>query len=133
MPAPHDDAVPRSASDVLGPASSRTRQRLGLALIGVTVLAVLLAAGQAPGAVRVPCVLVAATLLPGYPIVVRLPVDLPTLLALDICTSLALEAALTFLLVQADFWHPQGLGLLLAVAGVSASMLAVTALRETPP
>lgn len=131
MPAPPDDAVPRS--DGLAPASSRTRQRLGLALLAVTVLAVLLVAGGAPAEVRAPFVLLSATLLPGYPLVVRFPVDLPTLLALDLCVSLALEAALTFLLVQVDFWHPQALGLALAGVGVSATIVAVTALRDAPP
>lgn len=130
MSAPHDDASPRPAGDVLDPASPLVRQRLGMALVAVTVLAVLLTAGDAPVAFRAPCALVAATLLPGYPLVARLPVDLPTLLALDVCVSLALEGALAFVLVETRFWHPMGLGLVLAAVAVTASLAVVMALWD---
>lgn len=94
--------------------------RLGWLVLVLGVLAVLLGAAAAPREVRGPAVLAAATLLPGYPLVARLPVDLASLLALQVCVSLALEAGGAFLLVQLRYWHPQGFGLTvvgLAVAG----------------
>jgi hypothetical protein len=127
--APPDDARPQAPVDVLPPASPLVRMRLGVTLVVVAVLAVLLVAGGAPVAVRAPVMLLAATFLPGYALVVRLPVDLPTLLAIDACVSLAIDASLAFLMVQTRFWFPLGLGLGLAVAGVGGALVAVTALR----
>jgi hypothetical protein len=131
--APHrDDASPRpEAPDALGPASTRARFLLGVVVLVTTVLAVVLGAGGAPVGLRGPAVLATATLLPGYPLVVRLRVDLASLLALDVCASLAIDAAGSFLLVQTRFWHPLGLALVLVGVGAGSTLLAVTHLRRT--
>lgn len=131
----HDDQRserPRDQPDELnriGPASAEFRYRLGLAVLAVTVLAVLLAAGGAPLALRGPVLLLAGTVVPGYALVVRLPVDAPTLLALDVCASLAIETAGAFALVQARYWHPLGFGLVLAVVSGGLALVAVQQLR----
>ncbi|MCU1594738.1 MAG: hypothetical protein JWO12_2130 [Frankiales bacterium] len=115
--------------DQLEPASAAFRYRLGLGVLAVTVLAVVLAAGGAPVALRAPVLLLAGTLVPGYALVVRLPVDAPTLLALDVCASLAVETAGAFVLVQVRYWHPMGLGLGLAVLSGGFALVAVQHLR----
>jgi hypothetical protein len=125
-----DDAAPPDP-DVLGPVSARTKARLGWGLIAVGVLAVLLVAAGAPPALRAPVVLVAATLLPGYPLVARLPLDLPSLLALDVCASLALEAGGALLLVSTRLWYPTALGLVLAVVGVGGTLICLSSLART--
>jgi hypothetical protein len=122
--------VPRDAS--LPPASSQTRQTVGIALVGLLVLAVALAAAAAPVAVRAPVVLLAATFGPGYPLVARLPLDLATLLGLAAVTSLAIEAGAAFVLVQLELWHPQVLGLALATLAAGATLALVQQLRLVP-
>ena len=138
MAAPHrDDAAPSpqpSEVDRTGaprPASTRARLELGVVLLGITVVAVVLGAAGAPAGARGPAVLLAASLLPGYALVVKLPVSLPTLLALDVCVSLALEAAGAFLLVQTRFWHPLALGIAVAALGSGATLAAVVQLRHS--
>jgi uncharacterized membrane protein len=121
---------PSDAADVLPPVSSIVRSRLGTAIACVGLLAVLLTAAGAPAALRAPVVLVAALLLPGYPLVARLQVDLPTLLAIDVCTSLALEAGLAVVTVELRFWHPMALGLALAAFGVGGTFSALMSLRH---
>lgn len=127
MVAPHDDAP----AQALSPASIVQRRRLGMGVIALSVLTVLLVAAAAPLPLRVPLVVLSATLLPGYPVVNRLPVDLPTLLALQVCASLAIEAAVTFVLVEARFWHPLGAGVVLAGLAVGATLVSVGALRDS--
>jgi hypothetical protein len=127
---PRTGAVGASAADVLAPASALLRSRLGSAIAGVGLLTVVLVAARAPAAVRSPFVLVAALLLPGYPIVARMRLDLPTLLAIDVCTSLSLEALLALGMVEARLWHPQVLGLVLAVFGIGGTLVTLAAARH---
>lgn len=128
MGAPHrDDAHP---GDELGPASNRLRLRLAYAALTLLVLAIVLAAGDAPAALRAPVVLLAATVVPGFPLVARLPLTLPAVLALDICASLAIEAALAFALVQTEFWYPLALGLVIGGASAGGTLVAISALRR---
>jgi hypothetical protein len=133
--APHRDTrparAPQLAEDaVLPDITSLQRSRLGIAIIAVGVLAVLLVAAGVPAAVRAPVVLVAGLVLPGFPIIARLRVDLPTLLAIDVCTSLALEAGLALVMVKTGLWHPQLLGLVLAVFGVAGTLYTLTSVRH---
>ncbi|MDX6266872.1 MAG: hypothetical protein QOD70_1612 [Frankiales bacterium] len=121
---------PSDAADVLPPVSSLVRSRLGTAIAGIGLLAVVLTAVNTPAAVRAPVVLVAALLLPGYPLVARLRVDLPTLLAINVCTCLALEAGLAVLTVELRFWHPMGLALALAAFGVGGTFSVLMSLRH---
>lgn len=111
-----------SRDAALSPASVRTRRYVGVVLVVLVVAAVVLVAATAPAPVRAPVVLLAATFGPGYPLVARLPFDLPTLLALDAATSLALEAGTAFVLVQTRTWHPQLLGLGLAAVTTGATL-----------
>jgi hypothetical protein len=104
---------------------------LGVILLVATVLAVLLGAGGAPVGMRGPAVLVVATLLPGYPLVVRLRVDLATLLALDVCVSLAIDAAGAFVMVQTRFWHPLTLALVLVGVGAGTTLVSVLHLQRS--
>jgi hypothetical protein len=106
------------------------RSRLGTGVAVLGILAVLLVAGDAPAAVRAPVVLLAALLLPGYPIVARMQVDLPTLVAAAVCTSLALDAGLALLSVELRIWHPQALGLALACFGVGGTFVTLTLVRH---
>jgi hypothetical protein len=115
---------------VLEPASALLRSRLGTAVSVVGIVAVVLAAADAPAAVRAPFVLLAALLLPGYPIVARMRLDLPTMLAVDVCTSLSLEGLLALGMVEARFWHPQALGLGLAAFGVGGTFVTLAATRR---
>lgn len=124
----HDDLNDRPAA--LGPASTTVRYHLGLGVLALIVLAVLLAAGGAPTALRAPVTLLAATVVPGYALVVRLPVDLPSLLALDVCVSLALETAGAFALVQTKLWYPLGFALTVAVVSGGLTLVAVQHLRR---
>jgi uncharacterized membrane protein len=103
---------------------------MGTAIAGIGLLAVVLTAANTPAAVRAPIVLVAALLLPGFPLVARLRVDLPTLLAINVCTSLALEAGLAVLMVELRFWHPMGLGLALATFGVGGTFSVLMSIRH---
>src|SRR3954469_23181436 len=89
--APHRDAraaaaPPAAEPEVLPLVTGLQRSRLGTAAAAAGVLAVLLVAGGAPAPLRAPVVLIAALLLPGFPLVARLRVDLPTLVAVDVCT-----------------------------------------------
>ena len=113
-------------------ASPTQRRQLGLVVLAVTVLAVALAAAGAPPAVRSPFVLVAAALLPGYGLVARIGVDLPTLVALDVVVSLAAETAVAFLMVETSFWHPAAAALGVALVCVPHALLTVNALTERP-
>lgn len=135
MAAPQRDlraaAPPLAAEpDVLPPATGLQRSRLGTGIAALGVLAVLLVAGSAPPPVRAPVVLLAALLLPGFPLVARMRVDLPTLLAIDVCTSLAIDGALALLTVETGLWHPLALGLALACFGVGGTFMTLTALRH---
>ena len=125
-------AAPREPehADVLPLVTPEQRSRIGTAISALGLLAVLLAAAGAAPAVRAPVVLLAALLLPGYPLVARLKVDLPTLLAVDVCVSLALEAGMALLTVEARVWHPQLLGLALACFGVGGTFVTLTAVRH---
>jgi hypothetical protein len=125
-------AVPPVAAEpeVLPPATGLQRSRLGTAIAATGVLAVLLVAGSAPAPVRAPVVLIAILLLPGFPLIGRLPVDLPTLIAIDVCTSLAIDGALALLTVETGLWHPLILGLVLACFGVGGTFVTLTALRH---
>ena len=129
-PSANGDRVAETQDGPLPLASDLQRRRLGLVVLAVAVLAVFLCAAAAPPPVRTPFVLVAASLLPGYPLVARFAVDLPTLVALDVVVSLALEAALAFVMVQASFWHPAGAALAVAAVGVPAVLLTVNSLAE---
>ena len=131
-PTPEGATPPDPGAAPLAPATARERWLLGVAAVATAVVAVVLTAGGAPPAARTPFVLAGATLLPGYAVVARLRVDLPTLLALDVCASLALDTALSFLMVRTSFWHPQALGLLLAVTGVAAALGVMSSLRARP-
>ena len=126
-----------AATDGLGPASTQARLRLGMLVLVAALLAVALVAGSAPVAIRAPVVLLAALLLPGYPLVVGLEVHLVALLALNVCTSLAVVSGIAYLSVVGRFWHPQSLSLVLAVVAASAALAAVQRLRgalaDTPP
>jgi hypothetical protein len=133
--APHRDTRPARATQpvedtVLADITSAQRSRLGTAFIAVGVLAVLLVASGVPAPVRAPVVLVAGLVLPGFPIVARLRVDLPTMLAIDVCTSLALEAGLALVMVETSTWHPMLLGLALAVFGVAGTLYTLTSVRH---
>jgi hypothetical protein len=122
--------APRGSTDPeLGPASARLRLQLAYAVLALTVVTAVLVAGEAPAAVRAPFVLAAATLVPGFPLVARLPVPLPALLALDVCVSTAVEAALAFALVQVQLWYPLALGLGLGVAAAGGTLVTIGALR----
>ena len=124
-------AAPREPEpDVLPLVDPVVRSRLGTVVCVLGLIAVVLAAAGAPAAVRAPFVLLAALTLPGFPLVARLKVDLPTLLAIDVCVSLALEAGLALVMVEARIWHPQALGLLLAAFGVGGTFLALTQVRH---
>lgn len=127
---PRPGVVRPTSADVLEPASSLLRSRLGTAVMAVGLAAAALVAAGAPAAVRAPFVLVAALLLPGYPVVARMRLDLPTMLAVDVCTSLALEALLALGMVEAGFWHPQALGLALAAFGVGGTVFTLAATRR---
>jgi hypothetical protein len=133
--APHRDAraaaaPPAAEPEVLPLVTGLQRSRLGTAAAVAGVLAVLLVAGGAPAPVRAPVVLIAALLLPGFPLVARLRVDLPTLVAIDVCTSLAIDAGLALLSVKTGLWHPLALGLVLACFGVGGTLVTLTALRH---
>ena len=119
-----------AAQGDLPPATSRSRSRLGMLLSALGLVAVVLVAADAPPAVRAPTVLLAALGLPGYPVVARLPVTLPALVALDIATSLAIVAGLSLVMVELEVWHPQLLGLLLAAGGTGGTMVTLTLLRH---
>jgi hypothetical protein len=123
-------AAEQEQVDVLPVATSLQRSRLGTLIAAVGILAVLLAAAEAPPAVRAPVVLVAALLLPGYPFVARLRVDLPTLVAASVCTSLAIDAGVALLSVELRVWHPQTMGLALAALGVGGTFVTLTNLRH---
>ena len=112
-----------SGPEVLAPASPAVRVRLATAIAAVGLLAVVLVAAGTPAAVRAPFVVVAALLLPGFPVVARVRVDVPTLLALDVVTSLALESVLATVTVKLDVWHPQVLGLVLAACAVGGTLV----------
>lgn len=134
MAAPHRDPVrgarPSSAtSDALPPATTRSLSVLGTLAAAAGILAVLLVASDAPPAVRAPVVLVAALLLPGFPLVARLRADLPTVIAVDVCVSLALEAGAALLLVQAELFYPRALGLALAAFGVGGTLTTLAGFR----
>lgn len=113
-------------------ASMAQRRQLGIVVLVLTVLAVAVEAAAAPPAVRVPFLLAAGALLPGYALVARLAVDLPTLVALDVVVSLAVEAALSFVMVETSFWHPSGAGLAVALVAFPATLLTVNALTVRP-
>ena len=129
-PEPPAAAPDDAAAAPLPPATERERRLLGTLAVAAGVVAVVLTAGGAPPPLRTPFVLVAATLLPGYAVVARLRVDLPTLLALDVCASLALDTACAFLMVRSSFWHPQALGLALAGVGVGSALAVLSGLRS---
>ena len=120
---------PHPAAEVLPVVSAVVRSRLGLGACLIGMLAVVLVAAGAPPPVRAPFVLVAALLLPGFPVVARMRLDLPTLIAADVCTSLALDGGLALLTVQTHLWHPQAVGLALACFGVGGSLVTLTAIR----
>ncbi|MFN2539727.1 MAG: hypothetical protein ABR549_16465 [Mycobacteriales bacterium] len=125
--------APRSAPeepDVLPLVTPTQRSRLGTGVAAVGILAVILVAADAAPTVRAPVVLLAALLLPGYPFVARLRLDLPTLLAVDVCTSLAVEAGLVLLAVELRLWHPEVIGLALACFGVGGTFVTLTAIRH---
>jgi hypothetical protein len=124
-PAPEADP-----SEVLPPITAVQRSRLGTGIAAVGILAVLLVAASAPSPVRAPVALLALLTLPGYPLVARLRVDLPTLIAADVCTSLALDAGLALLSVELRMWHPQLLALLLACFGVGGTFVTLTLVRH---
>ncbi len=126
MAAPREPVQP----DVLPPITALQRSRLGTGVCLVGIVAVVLAASGAPPPVRAPFVLIAALLLPAYPLVARLQVDLPTLLAIDVAASLALEAGLALLTVELRMWHPQLLGLALACFGVGGTFVTLTSIRH---
>jgi hypothetical protein len=125
----HPPAAP-TAHEELGPASTRLRLQLSYAALALLVLAVVVVAADAPAPLRAPVVLLAGTLVVGWPLVARLPVTLPALMALDVCVSLALEAASAFALVQTRFWHPFALGLVLSGAAAGGISVALTGLRN---
>ncbi|MCU1603177.1 MAG: hypothetical protein JWO22_3886, partial [Frankiales bacterium] len=112
------------------PITATQRSRLGTGICVLGLVAVVLAASGAPPAVRAPFVLLAAMLLPAYPLVARLKVDLPTLLAIDVAASLALEAGLALLTVELRAWHPQLLGLALACFSVGGTFVTLTSVRH---
>lgn len=125
-----------TGEDVLPPVSDRQRTVLGTTVAAIGMLAVLLGAAQAAPAVRAPAVLLAALLLPGYPIVARLRLDLPTMIAADVCLSLALDAALALLTVWGKVWEPAVSALVLACFGVGGTLVSLTAIRhddDVPP
>lgn len=134
MAAPTRDpraAAPAAAEpEVLPVLTGLQRSRLGTGIAVVGVLAVLLVAGRAPAPVRAPVVLLALLLLPGFPVVARLRVDLPTLIAVDVCTSLAIDGALALVCVEAGLWHPLAMGLVVAFFGVGGTFVTLTALRH---
>lgn len=113
-------------------ATDGDRRLLGLLLIALALVGVVLTAADAPPQLRAPLVLVVGSLLPGYPLVVRLPVSVPVLLALDVCASLAVETATAFVLVEADAWHPRAAGLVLTGVAVGAALVVVQDLRTAP-
>jgi hypothetical protein len=123
---------PRSTAaggDVLAPVTAAQRSGLGIAICVVGILAVVLVAAQAAAEVRAPVVLVTALLLPGFPIVARMRLDLPTLIAVDVVTSLALDGGLALLTVETHMWHPRAVGLVLACFGVGGTFVTLTAIR----
>ena len=127
---PRTGAVGPRPPDVLPPASAVLRERLGWAITAVGLVTAVLVAVEAPVALRAPFVLVAALLLPGFPVVARMQLDLPTMLAVDVCTSLSLEALLALGMVETRVWHPQVLGLVLTVFGIVGTLVTLTAARH---
>lgn len=121
--APSSGRSPSTGPEALAPASATVRARLATGVAAVGLLAVVLAAAGTPAPVRAPVVVLAALLLPGFPVVARMRVDLPTLLALDVVTSLALESVLATVTVKLDVWHPQVLGLVLAACAVGGTLV----------
>jgi hypothetical protein len=122
--------VAASPDEVLPPLTGAQRSWIGAGIAGIGILAVVLVAAGAAPTVRAPVVLVAALLLPGFPLVARLRLDLPTLLAVDVCASLALDAGLALLTVETKTWHPQAVGLGLACFGVGGTFVTLTAIRH---
>jgi len=127
---PGDLPAPAAAEDVLPPISASQRFWLGSGITALGMIAVLLGAGQAPAAVRAPAVLLAGLLLPGYPLVARLRLDLPTLIAADVCVSLALDGALALLTVELHAFNPGVASLVLACFGVGGTFATLTAIRS---
>lgn len=116
--------------EVLPPVTALQRSRLGTAVAALGILAVLLSAAAAAPAVRAPFVLLTMLLLPGFPFAARLRVDLPTLIAIDICASLALEGGLALVMVETGLWHPRVIGLALASFGVGGTFVTLTGIRH---
>lgn len=123
-------AEPERADGVLPMITPRQRSRLGTGIAALGVLAVLLVAAGAPVVVRAPVVLLAMLLLPGFPVVARLRLDLPTLVAADVCLSMAMDAGLALLTVELRAFHPMALGLGLACFGVGGTFVTLTAIRH---
>jgi hypothetical protein len=117
-----DDTVPL--------ADYRFRSALGLVLCVAALVAVCLAAADAPAQARTPFVLVAALGLPAFPFVATLRLPVAALVGLDIALSLAIEAAAATVMVKLEVWHPQALGLALAALGVGGTLAALTTLRH---
>ena len=130
MAASARDPRPSAAADgVLPVVSAAQRSGLGIMICAVGILAVVLVAAQAPPALRAPVVLVTALLLPGFPVVARMRMDLPTLIAVDVVTSLALDGALALITVETHLWHPKAVGLILACFGMGGTFVTLTAIR----
>lgn len=128
-PAPVSSPQPEEA-DVLPLVTGTVRSRLGTGIAALGIVAVVLVAADAPPSVRAPVVLLAALLLPGFPLVARLRLDLPTMLAVDVCISMALEAGLSLLAVETGAWHPQAFGLALACFGVGGTFVTLMGVRH---
>jgi hypothetical protein len=118
-----------TGAEVLPPVTAAQRSALGIGICVLGILAVVLVAAEASPQVRAPIVLLAALLLPGFPIVARMRLDLPTLIAVDVVTSLALDGGLALLTVETHLWHPRAMGLALACFGVGATFVTLTAIR----
>jgi hypothetical protein len=104
------------------PLSDSTAARFDLALLLLLAAAVIAAVANLT-TVRPELVIAAATLIPGWSLLSRLPrTDVLTSAALAVALSLALEIAGSLILGWTHWWHPEALGAVLA-AGSAAPLV----------
>ncbi|MDX6715105.1 MAG: hypothetical protein QOH30_1663 [Baekduia sp.] len=110
------------------PAGRRTRAALGGSLLGLAVVAVVFVTALPDSPARPLCVFLAAIFVPGGAILTRLKVREPAaLVGLAIALSLAIETAISLVLVWTKWFEPDALGI--AVLAISVPLLATDLLR----
>jgi hypothetical protein len=101
-------------------------------LIGLIMLAAVLRVADAPAAVRVPIVFLAASLAPGGAVLRLLPDGSRTSsLAVAVSLSLSIEIAGSLVMVWTGWWHP--LLFAVVIGGLSAAVLMVDLSRRGRP